>query len=414
MTRMASKLTFGNTIADWQERLNTSRMREQRAGRARSMLKKHGIPALLSAGPDYNRYLTGLKGPEFTPQLWYVLFFAEGDPIVFEHAGWHTQYPDQAPWIKHWRLARAWLGGVCGPAAVEEETKLFSSGIYRELKERGLTGEKLGIIGFDGSAREALTKAGLTLVDGVAPMREAVAIKTGDEIICLKTVAAACEAAFYKLWETLRPGIRDTEVSLTAINALYQAGADGVNPIGIRSGPVSYDRGFTNTGRLLQSGDLIYAALCGVRYLGYSSCNYRTFVLGRKPTDREKDWYKVLLERLDAIIAEVKPGATTADAARHFPPASHWGYKEEAELLTTEIGHGIGIGLYGLPIVNRQWSLAHPQVFEEGMTLAVEGREGEHRVGGVRLENMLVVTKDGCEILDHFPREQILVAGPHV
>jgi Xaa-Pro aminopeptidase len=63
-----------------------------------------------------------------------------------------------------------------------------------------------------------------------------------------------------------------------------------------------------------------------------------------------------------------------------------------------------------MPIINRLWSLDHPQVFEEGMTLAVECREGEARVGGTRLENMMVVTKNGAEIMDYFPREEILVA----
>ncbi|MBI4334365.1 MAG: aminopeptidase P family protein [Chloroflexi bacterium] len=414
MVKTASKLTFGQSVADWQERLNVARMREERAARARLLMKKHGIPALVSSLPDHNRYLVGLRGAEFTTQLWYVLFFAEHDPVVFVHAGWHVQYPDQAPWIKHWRMARAWLGGICGPEATREEAKLFADGIYRELQDRGLTGEKLGIIGFDGPAREALIQAGLKLVDGGPAMREARAIKTLDEIVCLKTIATICEAAWYKIWDALRPGVRDTDISLVTINALYQAGADAVNPIGIRSGPVSFDRGFTNTGRLLQTGDLVYAAMCGVRYLSYGSCNYRTFKIGRKPTDKEKDWYKKLVDRLDRIIGEVKPGATTADAAKHFPPASTWGYKDEAEVLSMEIGHGIGIGSYELPVINRQWSLAHPQVFEPGMTFAVESREGEFRTGGVRLENMVVVTNDGAEIIDHFPREEILVAGPHL
>ena len=63
-----------------------------------------------------------------------------------------------------------------------------------------------------------------------------------------------------------------------------------------------------------------------------------------------------------------------------------------------------------MPIINRQWSFDHPQVFEEGMTIAVESREGETRVGGVRLEDMVVVTKNGAELIDYFPRDQILVA----
>ncbi|MEK7783011.1 MAG: M24 family metallopeptidase, partial [Candidatus Binatota bacterium] len=140
-----------------------------------------------------------------------------------------------------------------------------------------------------------------------------------------------------------------------------------------------------------------------------------TFIVGRKPTDKEKDWYKRVVDRISAIIEEIKPGKTTADAAKHFPPASSWGYKEEVEVLASEIGHGIGLGGggssgYDIPIINRQWSFKFPQVFEEGMTIAVESREGETRAGGVRLENMLVVTKDGAEIMDHFPRDEIQVA----
>ncbi len=405
MVKISSKLTFGTDAVDWQEGINVVRMREERAEKARQTMRKHGIAAILVAGAENTRYLTGLRGPEWAPQLWYVLFFTEHAPVVFVHAGWLRQMPDKAPWIKNWRSGRAWLRGGPGSEATREEAKLFASDIYQELKQRGLTDEKLAIVGFDAPAREALTELDVTLVDGWPMMLEATAVKTKDEINCLKMVAAICEAAWYGVWEALKPGIRDTELSRVALNALWEAGASGVPINAFRSGPLTFDRGIDGVGRIVQTGDLLYMAMCGVSYLGYRSCIYRTLIAGRKPNQKEKDWHKKLLERIDAVIGEIKPGATTADAAKHFPPATTWGYENEAEILSLEIGHGIGLFHYGPPIINRQWSLKHPQVFMPGMTLAVEGREGEFGVGGVRFEHMVVVTEDGAEVIDHIPRD---------
>ncbi|MFH1123026.1 MAG: hypothetical protein V1758_05140 [Pseudomonadota bacterium] len=107
----------------------------------------------------------------------------------------------------------------------------------------------------------------------------------------------------------------------------------------------------------------------------------------------------------------------TADAVNAFDQASRWGYKDEAEVLTIEIAHGIGLvsvgapaaANYNFPVINRPWSLRHPQPFEEGMVIAYESAEGEHRVGGVRNESMVVITKNDAEIMDYYPREEILV-----
>lgn len=411
MSTMSSKLTFGAATADWQERINTARMREYRANRAKNIMRRLGIPALMEASLANIRYLTGLTGyPQ--PQVRYVLFFAEHEPVMFEHDGWFHQMPDQAPWIKNWRIARSWLAGICGPEATAEEAKIFAAEIKQELQDRGLGGEPLAMGGFDGVAREALSKQGMRLTDARPIMQEAKTIKNTDEINCLKMVAAITDAVWFRIWESLKPGVKDTDLMRVASSAAFEFGAESAAPGGWRTGPLGFDRGFSATSRILQVGDLVYGSLCGNTYMGYRSCSYRTFIIGRKPNDKEKDWYKRLVERLNAVIGEIKPGKTTADAAKHFPPASSWGYKEEAEVLCSEIGHGIGLntGEYDIPVINRQWSLAHPQVFEPGMTIAVESREGETRVGGVRLEDMLVVTEKGAELMDYFPRDEITLA----
>ncbi|MCZ6623892.1 MAG: M24 family metallopeptidase [Deltaproteobacteria bacterium] len=413
MVKYAPKLTFGPATADWQERLNTDRMRNYREERARMMMRKYGIPVMLEAGGVNIRYLTGLKGFNY-PMVRYVLFFAEHDSVMYEHNGYYHQMPDQAPWIKEWRPARAWLTGAPGLEASRDEAKQFAADIKHELEKRGLLNEKIGMSGFDGIAREALNNAGIkNMVDTRNMMLEAKAIKNQDEINCLHMVAAMVDGVWFRVWEKLKPGIKDTDLATIASSAGYEIGLEAAVPGGWRSGPTTFDRGFHQSSRVIQVGDLVYGSYCGATYMGYGSCTYRTFIVGRKPNDKEKDWYKKLLDRINAIIEEIKPGKSTAEAAKHFPPASTWGYKEEAEVLASEIGHGIGLGTsggYDMPIINRLWSFKYPQTFEEGMTIAVESREGETRVGGVRLENMLVVTKNGAEILDCFPRDEILVA----
>jgi len=408
MVKMASELTFGPQAIDWVDGINLPRMRKERAERAAKILKAHGIPTLLVSPVPEIRYLTGVIGPYFEAQLNYALFFTDHDPVVFLHAGYYQQMLDQASWIKHWRCAHSWLGGTPGKEASMEEARVFAAEILDELKQRGLEKEKVAIFGFDGYAQEALKNAGLTLVPGQEMLGEIKKVKTVDEINCMKMVANITEFAWWKMWQSLRPGMFDLELRNIANNAALEHGAESVIPFNApRSGPLSYLRGIDNTGRMLQTGDLLSMPLCHVVWMGYCSCTYRTLIVGRKPNDQEKDWYKILLNRVDSIIDAIKPGATTADVAKHFAPANTLGYNQEYEALTIEIGHGMGIGGYNLPVINRLFSLKYPQPIEEGMCIAVECSQGEHRVGGVRLENMIVVTKNGAEIMDHMPREQI-------
>ena len=69
--QFASSLTFGQGYVDWQERIDVSRMRTERANRLRSILRKHGIAACVLSRGDNVRYATGFLGSTFTPQLYY-------------------------------------------------------------------------------------------------------------------------------------------------------------------------------------------------------------------------------------------------------------------------------------------------------------------------------------------------------
>ncbi len=415
MVKMASKLIFGPARTDLREDFNIPRMREARAARMKQVLKREGIPAVLVTYEPNVRYLTGFSWAEFMTFLSYSLFFVEHDPIIYAHAGSYHQMPDQMPWIKEWRIGRSWLSEIAGPEATKEEVGLFSKEIQDELKKRGLAREKLGIIGFEHRTREALKGLGLNLVEAWPLLLEASAIKSEDEINCFKMVASLLSSGWQRVREVCKVGMNVGTLRRAVMDAMTDAGVE-VARCNIQSGPLGFERGVTYLDRRIEYGDVLHVPLCGTKFMGYPACGYRTFIVGRGPTAVEKDWYQRVVDSVDAAIDATRVGKTTADAAKAFPPAAKWGYKEEAEVLTVEIGHGLGMPVlspcnvsYGLPNINRQWSLKYPQPFEKGMIVAYESLEGEHRVAGVRLEHMVVVTDNGSEVLDHYPREIITV-----
>ncbi len=416
MGRYASALTYTGIASDTMEGINVARMREQRAEKAKKEMKKQGIPALLVTDAPNVRYLTGFDFSEFQPYISYTLFFADHDPIVFAHAGSYQMMPEEMPWIKHWRIGRSTMQDICGEDAAVEEYDIFAKEIRGELEERKLAKEKLGIVGFDHMARNALNKQGLTVVEAYHLLQRVGTIKTQDEVNCLKIAASYATAGWHKFTEICRPGMTEGEVNRQVCEYMLSCGADKAHGLPI-SGPWTFERAITPHSRRIEYGDMFYYPLCGTSHLGYTICSYRCFKLGR-PTEKEKGWYKRVRDTLEQCVDATRIGNTTADAAKFYPPASKWGYKDEAEVLSICWGHGIGLIThepswvhYNPPAINRQWSLKHPQPFEEGMVIAYEDLEGEHRVGGARLEYMVHLTKNGPERLDFFPDEAIIPIG---
>ena len=105
----------------------------------------------------------------------------------------------------------------------------------------------------------------------------------------------------------------------------------------------------------------------------------------------------------------VKPGVTTKDVAEKWPSAKEqWGYEEEDQAAANNWGHGLGLAQYDPPVISRIWSLDHPVEIEEGMTFALETQNGKLHDHGVRLEEMLYVTKTGYEMVTTYKQHEII------
>ena len=406
MAQYASKLRWGEGGVDWDERINFARMREARLAKAQSSLKKNQIAACLLARPENIRYVTGTIGVDFIDQLRYTIAFADHDPIVY-------QFPPGkllgvCPWIKpeNVRLAHQWANGACGREATWEMAKKFAEAIKRDLQERGLEKEKLGVDKIDEPAYQALKEAGIETVNIMPTMLEARAIKTEDEVNCLKMAVAIAETGWYALYNALKPGVRDRDLVAAANEAMFRAGAESVWSLTVQSGGAP-----PNTDKIIQVGDVVTTDFVRVTYMGYCTCYYRNIIVGRKPNDKEKDMHRRSYERMYKVIDTIKPGATTADAAKHWVTCQERGFPTEEYGWCEDLGHGLGLWLYEYPIINRLWSFDHPMTFEKGMTLAVEAMEQDPYVGRTKLEEMVVVTDKGAEVFTRMPVKDMMVTN---
>jgi Xaa-Pro dipeptidase len=155
---------------------------------------------------------------------------------------------------------------------------------------------------------------------------------------------------------------------------------------------------------------MIFVDLPGVRYKGYCSCYYRTFSCG-KATQRQKELYDECYSLLRKGMSKIKAGNTTADVCKAWPGPEHWGGKTWRDVSDCAIGHGIGLHNQEAPTITPLFSIENPITFEENMVIAIEtffgSKPGEVPRQGARIEDLVVVTKDGYENLARWPEDRI-------
>ncbi len=409
---------FGIAGLDWQQRVNWDRMREYRIERARAMMKKHGLGAMLCMYDENVRYITGTLTPGWNrlkPGLRYAMLCGDGRPILFEQGDLGFQIERHSPWIpkKNIRHSFAWIKGAAGPAATQQVTK-FTKAIIQAMKENGVAGQKLGCDFIDINMLNIFKEHKINWADGMTPMMEARAVKNEDEQECFRIVGAIGDATHWECMKFLRPGITENQVTAHLMKYLYNIpGMEDVEDVIVSSGPNTWPNWRNFSDRIIQPGDIVFMDLAALTWNGYKSCYYRTYCVGKEPTKEQKDTYATALKWLYDSIGAVKVGATTRDIAMKWPSAMKtWGYEDEDQAAANLRGHGLGLAQYDPPVISRIWSLDHPIEIKEGMTFALETQHGKKYRYGVRIEEMLIVHKKEIEIVSNFPVKQITVVDP--
>ena len=407
---------MGTMAVDWEQRVDFDRLRRDRLARLRAKLEQSELGAILAFDFSNIRYMTATHIGTWAVDklIRFSLLPRTGQPISWDFGSAARHHQLYNPWLMDGEAeprARAGISTLRGAfhpdAGIAQEV---AAKIKRELEAHGLAGEPLGVDVVEPPVLFALQEAGIRVVDGQQVFLEARRIKTDQEITLLSHAAAMVDAAYDDLYEFLRPGVRENETVGLVAKKLYDLGSEYVEGVNAISGERCSPHPHVYSDRLIRPGDPAFFDILH-SFNGYRTCYYRTFAVG-SASRALRDAYTRAREYMDQAIATVKPGVTTADIVRLWPTAPEFGFPDEEAAFALQYGHGVGLSIWEKPIFSRLVSLDHPEVLEEGMVFALETYwPAADGVGAARIEEELVVTADGCELLTKFPAEALRVAG---
>ncbi len=410
--------TYGTMAVDWEQRVDMDRLRRQRLERIKSFLAKSELGSLLCFDMNNVRYITAThigtwaqdKVSRFTllPQSGGA-DSAMGEPIMWDFGSAAKHHQLHCPWMgERSRAGISLLRGAMSPEMGRAED--VARKIKIELEMRGLHKEPVGIDVIEPPVLFALQREGITVVDGQQLMSDARAIKTEDEITLLNTAAMMVDAAYDELYRAMKPGMSENQCVGLASKVLYDLGSEYVEGVNAISGERCNPHPHVFSDRVLRPGDPAYFDILH-SYMGYRTCYYRTFSVGFA-SHALVDAYKRCREYLDAAISLVRAGRTTGEIASVWPKAQEFGFPNEEACFGLQYGHGIGLAIWEKPVISRLVSLEHSYEIKPGMVFALEtfwpSKDGW---SAARIEEEIVVTETGHEIITRFPAEQLLVAG---
>lgn len=411
------KEAFGILSTDWKEGINWQAVREWRLARAREAMARHELGAILCMYDENLRYISSTLTPGWNrlkPGLRYGILVEGREPIVYEQGDIGQHLKVHNPWIpdENIRYSYSWIKGAAG-AASEAQVRKFTQALVDDLEEAGVRDMPIGVDFIDINMMKAFEEAGIQWRDGMTPMMEARAIKSPDEIKAMQIVGAICDVLHYEFTQFLKPGLTENEVAAFGFKYLYDIpGMEDVEDVIVSSGPNAWPNWRNFSDRIIRPGELVIIDLAALTWNGFKSCVYRTYCVGGTPTDEMKQTYEQAHGWLWDSIGATKPGVTTRDIASKWPSAKEiWGYDEEDQAAANLWGHGLGLAQYDQPVISRIWSLDHPIDIEPGMVFALETQHGKLHEYGVRLEEMLVVTETGTEMLSTFKSHEIIEVG---
>lgn len=379
-------------------------LRAWRLERVRAELRRRDYAGALLYDPVNIRYATDTSNM----QIWtmhnavrYAFVATEGPVVLFdfhncEHLSAHSETVDEV------RQAVSWSYFMVADRA-PERAGVWADEIADLVKTHGGGNRRLAVDRLDGLGVRALEERQIELTEGQEVMEQARVVKNAVELAAMRESIAVCEEGLRRMTEALEPGI--TEAALWSIlhQTNIELGGEWIETRLLASGPRTFPWFQECSQRVIQPGDLVCLDTDLVGPNSYCADISRSWIAGGRRPTAEQAW---LLGHAEEQIAYnldlVRPGL----GFREFSEKCYRLPEESRRYRYSVVAHGVGLCDEYPAIYYEEDAAANAYdgVIEPGMCLCIEslvGREGGRE--SVKLEQQVVVTETGCELLSHFP-----------
>jgi Xaa-Pro dipeptidase len=399
---------------DYEERVDFARLRDYRLSRARAALEASECGAFLLFDFYNIRYTTHtwIGGALGDKMIRYALLTRDRDPVLWDFGSAVRHHQLFSRWVPEENYRAGFLGfrGAVAPTVGLMESAVAE--IRSLLTEAGVADQPVGVDIVEPPFLFEMQKQGLTVVDAQQHMLDARVIKSPDEIMLLTQAVAMVDGVYQGIVERLKPGVRENEIVAYANQRLYEMGSDQVEAVNAISGERCNPHPHNFTDRLIRPGDQAFFDIIH-SFNGYRTCYYRTFSVG-SATQPQRDAYLQAREWMDRGIEGIKAGVGTDEVAELLPKAEQFGFGSEMEAFGLQFAHGLGLGLHERPIISRLNSMKEPIELQSGMVFALETYcPASDGYSAARIEEEIVLTEDGPQVITLFPSQDLFVANPY-
>jgi Xaa-Pro aminopeptidase len=399
----ASQLRIPN-VAD----IDFGRLRAGRLARLQAAMRRHGLPVCLFFNPANIRYATGTD----VMGVWtagtfarYCVVPAEGEPVLFEYKG---SVHVSRRLVRDVRPAFTWqYGGLAGADKARE----WARSVKAVLGELGLEREPLAVDKCDAFGFLALQAEGIRLADPSPATVDAREVKTPEEVELFKLNGGIGDAMLAAFEAAIRPGVREYELLAVLSDTLLRHHGEFLFTRLVASGTNTNPWMSEAHDKVVMPGDLVGIDTDANGYEGYVIDVSRTFLCGDEPTPEQKEAYRVAYDCVAGMLELVRPGLTFAEFAEKAPrlPEAYRALRYPAMVHQAGLeDEGPGIPY---PDDERGPRRIMPErELRENMVLCLEcyaGKEGAPF--GVKLEDQVLVTRDGAALLCTYPYDAKLL-----